>query len=272
MTKLPVLISIPHGGWKVPDELLEFWALSPAEVFHDGDPYTPQIFDFADRVVAQVTMEYFRAAIDLNRAPDDCAPENPDGVLKSLTCYDVPVYRDGFLPGPDLKQRLLDRYYHPYHRFLDETFAGGEVKLGIDCHSMAAVSPPNTGNPGQPRPLICLGNLGGADARVCPPYNRLSCEPQLLEYMRDRFANVFQHEDVDIDVPATATMNVPFSGGHITRTMGYHELPFVQIEMSRALYLATPHFDAQKLTVDQERLRDLNEKIWRVIEATVRHL
>jgi len=270
--KTPVLISIPHGGWKVPVELRDYWALSPEQAFHDGDPFTPQIFDFADRVAAQVTMEYFRAALDLNRAPDDCAPENPDGVLKTLTCYDEPVYRDGFLPVPELKQLLLDKYYHPYHRLLDETFDSGEVKLGIDCHSMAAVSPPNTGNPGQPRPLICLGNLGGAEATVCPPHNRLSCEPALLEFMRDRFTEVFQHEDVEIAIPAVATMNVPFEGGYITRRMGYHKLPFVQIEMSRALYLAEPYFDAEKLTVDEARLKDLNAKIWRVIEGTVRGL
>ena len=272
MTKVPVLISIPHGGWKVPDELTDFWALSPEDAFHDGDPFTPQIFDFADRAVAQVTMEYFRAAIDLNRAPDDCAPENPDGVLKSLTCYDVAVYRDGFLPGAELKQRLLDKYYTPYHRDLDETFASGEVKLGIDCHSMAAISPPNTGNPGEPRPLICLGNLGGADARVCPPHNRLSCEPELLEFMRDKFCEIFANEDVDIEIPAVATMNVPFEGGYITRRMGLHELPFVQIEMSRAVYLAKPYYDAENLTVDEARLTDLNHKIWSVIEATVRQL
>lgn len=270
--KLPVLISIPHGGWRVPEELMEVWALSPAEAFHDGDPCTPRVFDFSSRVEAQATMEFFRAAIDLNRAPDDSAPENPDGVVKSHTCYDVPVYKSGFIPGGQLKQALLDKYYHPYHRFLDEVFTGGDVRLGLDCHSMAAVSPPNTGTPGGTRPLICLGNLGGADARECPPHDRLSAGSPLLEFMRDRFEAVFRHEDVDVEVPAVATMNVPFEGGYITRKMGYHELPFVQIEMSRALYLVHPHFDEGNLTVDDKRIKDLNAKLWQVVRDTVQHL
>ena len=270
--KQPVLISIPHGGWKIPEELKTMWALRPEEAFHDGDPYTPQIFDFSDRVTAQITMEYFRAALDLNRAPDDSAPQNPDGVIKSHTCYDIEVYKSGWLPDEKLKQILLDKYYHPYHRFLDVTMASGGVKLGIDCHTMAAVSPPNTAQPGVPRPLICLGNLGGADARVYPPDICLSCAPQLLEFMRDKFIEVFQHEDVDLEIPAIATMNEPFSGGYITRQMCYHPLPFVQIEMSRALYLTPPCFDEQKLHVDEKRIADLNSKIWRVITATAQHL
>jgi len=270
--KAPILVSIPHGGWKVPAELGGVWALAPEDAFHDGDPRTPEIYDFSLRVTAQVTMEYFRAAVDLNRAPDDSAPRNPDGVIKSHTCYGHEVYAGGVLPDARLKQTLLDRYYHPYHRFLDDAVARDDVRLGVDCHSMAAVSPPITGSPGEPRPLICLGNLGGADGRVCPPHNRLSCPPQLLEFMRDGFQEAFRHEDVAVDCPAIASMNLPFEGGYITRRLGYRELPFVQIEMSRALYLTPPHFDETTLSVDAGRLRDLNDKVWRVLRATADYL
>ena len=101
--KAPILISIPHGGWRVPNEIQDRWALSPAEAFHDGDPLVARIYDFEDRVRHQIAMEYFRAAVDLNRAPDDAAPKNPDGVIKSHTCYDIPVYRNGELPDDALK-------------------------------------------------------------------------------------------------------------------------------------------------------------------------
>ena len=136
------------------------WALSAQDAFHDGDPLTARIYDFSDRVRHQLVMEYFRAVVDLNRAPDDCAPENKDGVIKSHTCYDVEVYRPGCLPDTELKNALLARYYDPYYRKLTRCVEGGEVRLGVDCHSMAALSPPIEEDAGTPRPLICLGNLG----------------------------------------------------------------------------------------------------------------
>ena len=96
--KKQILVSIPHGGWKVPDEIKYIWALTKKDAFHDGDPYTSQIYDFSDRVKAQIIMEYYRAAIDLNREPEDMVPKNPDGLIKSHTCYNIEVYKNNILP------------------------------------------------------------------------------------------------------------------------------------------------------------------------------
>jgi len=41
--KVPILVSIPHGGWKVADEIKEIWALSKKDAFHDGDPLTSKM-------------------------------------------------------------------------------------------------------------------------------------------------------------------------------------------------------------------------------------
>ncbi len=268
----PILISIPHGGWKVAQELDGCWALNEKDAFHDGDPYTSKIFDFGDRVDTQLTMEYYRAVIDLNRRPDDIAPANPDGVVKSHTCYNVEVYKPGLLPDEDLKKTLLDRYYHPYHALLDEGMGRQGVRMGVDCHSMAAVSPPIEADAGTPRPLICLGNLGDAQGNVCEPFNRITCPPEMILFMRDEFSKVFKNEDLELEVPAVGSANIPFSGGYITQRVGAAEKPFVQIEMSRALYLTGKHFDPESLEVDEGRIRDLNQKVWSVLEATAANL
>jgi formiminoglutamase len=268
----PVLISIPHGGWRVPEELKDVWALSPQDAFRDGDPLTARIYDFADRVSVQAVMEYYRAAVDLNRAPDDIAPANPDGVIKSHTCFNVEVYRPGCLPDEELKKALLDRYYHPYHRALTDAMDREDVRMGVDCHSMAAVAPPIEADAGVARPLICLGNLGDADGEICEPFNRITCPPDMILFVAEEFGRAFEHEDVDIEVPAVATANVPFSGGYITRAMGGGDTPFFQIEMSRALYLTQRFFDEERLEVDERRLADLNAKVWRVLERTVANL
>ena len=270
--RAPMLVSVPHGGWRVPDELSAIWALSERDAFHDGDPVTSRIYDFADRVTVQLVMEYYRAVVDLNREPDDIAPANPDGVIKSHTCYNVEVYKPGRLPDEALKKTLLERYYFPYHRALAEAIARKDVRLGVDCHSMAAVSPPIEKDAGRARPVICLGNLGDAVGEACEPFNRITCPPEMLLFAAEEFTRVFEHEDVEIEVPAVATANIPFSGGHITRTAGAGETPFFQIEMSRALYLTKSFFDEGTLEVDERRLADLNGKVWRVLSRVVKNL
>ena len=270
--RAPMLVSVPHGGWRVPDELSAIWALSEKDAFHDDDPVTSRIFDFADRVTVQLVMEYYRAVVDLNREPDDIAPANPDGVIKSHTCYNVEVYKPGGLPDEALKKTLLESYYFPYHRALAEAIAQEDVRLGVDCHSMAAVSPPIEKDAGTARPLICLGNLGDAVGEVCEPFNRITCPPEMLLFAAEEFTRVFEHEDVEIEVPAVAAANIPFSGGRITRTAGAGETPFFQIEMSRALYLTKSFFDEETLEVDEHRLADLNGKVWRVLSRVVNNL
>ena len=56
------------------------------------------------------------------------------------------------------------------------------------------------------------------------------------------------------------TIDKPFSGGFITRTYGNQPVPWIQIEISRALYLAEPWFDKDKLSVKQSRLKTLREQ------------
>jgi formiminoglutamase len=269
---LPILVSIPHGGWRVAPEIEDIWALSARDAFHDGDPGTARIYDFEDRVEVQLVMQYYRAVVDLNRREDDIAPENPDGVIKSHTCYNAEVYRPGCLPGPALQQVLLQRYYRSYHGDLAEALRRPDLKLGVDCHSMAAVSPPIESDAGAPRPLICLGNLGDAEGLPCEPFGRITAPPELIIFMRDEFQQVFAHEDVDLELPAVATANVPFSGGYITQRIGGDAPPFVQIEMSRALYLAKRYFDEETLEVEPSRIEDLNRKVFRVLERTVANL
>jgi N-formylglutamate deformylase len=268
----PILVSIPHGGWKVAEEIKEVWALSEKDAFHDGDPLTARIFDFQDRVTAQLTMEYYRAVVDLNRAPDDIAPGNPDGVIKSHTCHNVEVYKPGCLPDDNLKLKLLDRYYHPYHRRLASCLSRDDIRMGIDCHSMEAVSPPIEGRVGKPRPLICLSNLGDENGAASPPGNRITCPPEMIRYMRDELVKVFRHEDVGMEIPSICTMNVPFQGGYITMQMGNKGIPFVQLELSRALYLTPQHFDEVNLIADDRRIQDLDGKVWKVLKSTASYL
>jgi N-formylglutamate deformylase len=110
---------------------------------------------------------------------------------------------------------LLDRHYRPYHTSLTESARSG-VRLGVDCHTMAAKGPPIGPGPGVERPWICLSNGEG------------TCPQDWIGSLAGCFARAFGHE---------VNINDPFKGGYIIRAHA-HELPWVQLELSRAPFMS----------------------------------
>lgn len=207
--KLPLLISVPHAGLTVPEEVKDLCALTDEEIVADSDEGAADIYAFELVVTSYVTTNIARAIIDVNRSEED---RGPDGVVKVNTCYGIPIYREP--PSEDVVESLLERYYRPYHRRLTE-FAK-DAELGLDCHTMAAFGPPIASDVGIERPHICLSN---AD-RTCPK--------ALFEGLVTCFEKVFG------EAPA---VNAPFKGGYIIRTHAV-ELPWIQVELSRAPFMS----------------------------------
>ena len=208
--KLPLLLSVPHAGLRVPSEVDGFCKLTPVQIAEDGDEGAAEIYQLAAEVEAFVTTDVARAIVDLNRAEDD---RRPDGVVKTHTCLNVPVY-EPFPPG-DVVDSLLEHYYRPYHARLRELASRG-VRLGIDCHTMLAVGPPIGPLAGQERPRICISDVDGT-----------TCPPEWFAIVAESFRDAFGFE------PA---LNHPFKGGYITRTHAA-ELPWIQLELSRAGFM-----------------------------------
>ena len=201
---LPLLLSVPHAGLRIPPEAAPFCTLSPEAIAEDGDVGAAEIYTLHHQVERYLTADVARAIVDLNRAPDD---RRKDGVVKTHTCWEVPVY-DPFPPEP-VVDRLMTAYYHPYHARLTE-FAGQQM-LAVDCHTMAAIGPPVGPDPGAARPRVCLSNADG------------TCPDEWLTALADCFAEQFGPH---------VSVNDPFQGGYITRTHGT-EMPWVQLELSR---------------------------------------
>jgi N-formylglutamate deformylase len=206
---LPLLLSTPHAGLWVPPEVADLVTLSEQQIIEDGDEGAAEIYrPLENDVAAFVTTEVARAIIDLNRAEDD---RRQDGVIKTHTCWNVPVYAESL--SDHLIEVLLEKYYRPYHAQLSQFPEG--IKLGVDCHTMAAKGPPIGPDPEQMRPAICLSNAAG------------SCPPEWLESLASCFSKTFEAE---------ASINSPFKGGYIIRAHA-KELPWVQLEISRAPFL-----------------------------------
>lgn len=251
---LPVLLSIPHGGDRVPPEAAALTALGPADIFSDGDACTRTIYDLGDVVAAVQQAEVARAFVDLNRGPDVRPPEQPDGVVKSLTADRVPVWRSGGPPPDDLSETLIDRYWRPYHARLSTLAADPRVRVAFDCHSMAEFAPAIAPRPGEPRPVFCLSNADGVTAPGA-----------LLAGLADALAGAFDCPREEI------RLNDPFQGGHITRSHGAGfvdgGVAWVQVEMNRRWYLADPWYDPSGPAVDPDRLRDLRRRFRVALEA-----
>jgi formiminoglutamase len=214
--KLPILLSVPHAGLTVPPEAEPYCCLTPAEIAADGDGGASEIYGLREHVESFVTTDIARVIVDLNRAEND---RFRDGVIKTHTCWDVPVYHES--PPEEVIQRLLDRYYRPYHASLGEAASDTGVRLGIDGHTMAAVGPPIGPDTGADRPPICLGDVDGQ-----------SLPEGWTDTLAECLANAFDFE---------ISVNKPFRGGYITRRH-MTEMPWVQIEFSRRAFLP----DAEK--------------------------
>lgn len=203
---LPFLLSVPHAGLTVPPEVKGICLLDRDAIENDGDGGAAEIyFPLKDHVKTLVTTDIARAIVDMNRAEDD---RRKDGVVKTHTCWDVPVYSEPL--SVEMIETLLCLYHRPYHREI-EKHAGDDV-VGIDCHTMAAVGPPVGPDHGIERPAVCLSNAGG----TCPDVWLVT----LAGIMKKK-------------LKAQVTINSPFKGGYIIRRHA-QKIPWLQMELSRA--------------------------------------
>lgn len=230
MKQLPFLLSVPHAGQTVPNEVKDICLLRPDEIMADSDEGAGEIYAVKSSVVQHITTPVARAIVDLNRAPDDIGN---DGVIKSHTCWQVPVY-DGFPNQKTIKQ-LLKRYYFPYHEALTHGSNDNMIILGIDCHTMNSVGPPVGPDAGKERPWICLSDAGGA------------CPRPWIESLATSFRKVFGNH---------VSINDPFKGGFITKTHG-REMPWVQLEISRASFISNEEKRTRLLSALEKWLEEL---------------
>ena len=206
--KLPLLISVPHAGLKVPPEVEMFSILTPEQIVEDSDDGAAMIYALESEVSAHLTTDIARAIVDLNRAEND---RTPDGVVKTHTFQKAPVFSHPL--SEHTIETLLARYYRPYHQKL--TALANEAKLGIDCHTMVEFGPPIGPDPGSERPHVCLSEAQG------------TCPHDWFVRLTACFESAFGDN---------VSVNTPFSGGHIIRSHAC-ELPWVQVELSRAAFL-----------------------------------
>ncbi len=246
--RLPFLITVPHSGLVVPDEVADLLALTADELGRLADPATAALYDFGGRVAARLVARVSRMVVDLNRSPYHLPPLHPDGAVKSRTPDRRAVWRSGAAPPVKLVHGLMLRHYFPFHETVDRLLDEHQVRCAFDCHSMEPVGPPLAKDAGRRRPLVCLGNHGDPNGES--RRGRLvSCPPAWLRSLAAHFRDRFPEGEVAI--------NRPFPGGFTPMAHYWHRgIPWVAVELNRGLY------EGQDGAIDEWAVAELRERCW----------
>src|SRR5690349_10589519 len=100
----PLLVSLPHDGSYVPDDIAA--RLMPsARLVPDTDWHVSRLYDFARDLGASILVPFHsRYVVDLNRPPDDTSlypGQNTTGLCPIVQFSGEPVYQAGEEPQPD---------------------------------------------------------------------------------------------------------------------------------------------------------------------------
>lgn len=236
-----VLISMPHNGQLIPDDIAQTMT-EQAQQVADTDWYMDKLYDFAQGLGAAVIKpKYSRYVIDLNRNIDgvNLYPGANSTELCPTTAFDLsPLYKLGQEPDDTEIQRRIALYWQPYHRALRDTLAQMKTKFGkvvlLDAHSILSKVPRFF--EGQ-LPDFNFGSANGA-----------SCSEELM-------TDIMQLELS----PYSSVVNGRFKGGFITRGFGKPEenIHAVQLELSQHTYMDEPssHYNNDKASQVKIKLK-----------------
>lgn len=217
---LPVVVSIPHTGTRVPEGISRFFAMPGMHDLPNTDWHLHELYDFLPELgVTTIHALYSRLVVDLNRPPEN-EPLYPGrfetGLVPTHTFQGEAIWTHE--PDEDEIERRRALYHAPYHErlrgLLEETREQFGRAVLIDAHSI--ISAPTRIND-ELLNDIYLGDREGE-----------TCDEGLIGGLQSGF------EAAGLRV----VRNYPFKGGYITRHYGDMEnIDAVQIEMAQRVYM-----------------------------------
>jgi len=253
VAEVPIVISIPHCGTTIPDDLIDRYRPEAIESLDDADFFVDQLYGFArDLGITMIASQYHRWVIDLNRHPQNTQLYDDGRMITALAptkdFHGKHIYKT---PSdvPDNKEisRRAELYYHPYHNRLralleEYVMRYGQVILW-EAHSIRRYLPlihPD------PFPDLILGDDDGKTA-----------SKDLVELVYSGFQASHY----------STNYNLPFKGGYITRSFGrpMDHVHAIQIEMTKDCYMKH-----DERVYDHERAEVMSNLLIRIFEAVIK--
>lgn len=219
----PLLISIPHAGTYVPEEISERFTPA-ARRLPDTDWWVRELYAFArESGASMIAANWSRYVVDLNRSPDSealYAHHRTTPVCPIETFAGDAIYVSGAQPDEAEIADRIERCWRPYHEQLAAELQRMRAAHGIallwDAHSIASEIPALfTG-------VLPEFNFGTRDDASCPR--------EIAQTLLDM---------VTLDGRFGGVLNGRFRGGYITHAYGRPtELVFaVQLELAQRAYM-----------------------------------
>ena len=231
---IPLFVSIPHSGEKVPT--ITPWLLNLPEetLMSDVDRYVDVLYkpSLTELQIPYQLTEWHRYAVDLNRIPSDVDEDSVIGSTKKTG-----THSDGYhwvmtknevrlMSAPmSLKnhEELTQLIYEPFHVGIRNHYdffrkSGLKNIFHIDAHSMPSVGTRMHKDPGETRADIVVSDCLGK-----------SCHPDFRDLVIAAY----------VTAGFKVAYNWPYMGGRVTEQygkpdQGQHTL---QVELSRGLYM-----------------------------------
>lgn len=240
---LPLLISVPHAGTAVPEEIARSFTQVGRSV-PDTDWYVDQLYGFAESLGASILKAtWSRYVVDLNRSADS-TPLYESGttspVCPTATFAGEPIYQAGSEPDAAAIENRIEQYWHPYHQCIAEELWRIRSEHGYavlwDAHSIASEVPSLFA--GQ----LPQFNFGTRDHASCP---QVVAESLL--------------RSVESTGRYSAVLNGRFKGGYITKAYGRpaDRVLAIQLELAQRTYMT----ESPRGPWDPTRAREVSEDI-----------
>ncbi len=232
--KLPLFISIPHSGEKVPD-FCDWLKTLPEEILMcDIDRYVDRLYDpaLAELKLPSIRTEWHRYAADMNRVPQDVdagsvvGNANPVGTHRRGFHWQITTLKQPLIKNPmplQMHEQLVKLIYEPFHQSIRNQYEffrkQGHPKIyHIDAHSMPSVGTSEHNDPGQTRADIVVSDCRGKSS------DSAFVDIVIAAYVRAGFK---------------VNYNWPYFGGRVSEQYGQpaQGQNTVQVELSRALYM-----------------------------------
>lgn len=229
---IPLLVSVPHDGTMVPDDIAARLTDSARRV-PDTDWHIARLYAFVrDLGASMIVPKYSRYVIDLNRSDDDVSlypGQNTTGLCPIVQFNGNPAYRDGQQPTPEEIGQRIDRYWRPYHEALR-----GELDRIRSQHGRALLWEGHSIK-GE-LPFLFDGRLPDLNLGTA---NGTSCSLPLQSRIEAALAAQDTYDRV---------VNGRFKGGYITRHYGdpANGIDAVQLEISQRIYMDETSFAYQE--------------------------